>query len=411
MAQPIILISSYPPRRCPVAEFCREAREFLQKHHPEREVVVLSHTDAAGDGVLPVINMTRAGWWKPVAEKVRQLDPHAVHIQHEYGLYEYYDDRGHHDRGEGFLDLLDAISGYPVVVEPHTVHGRLMDYEADFLFKLCRRADVVLVKCQYQKWRLGWNFAGLGWPTPRNLLVVPHGVRPDRRLRLDQVQPMRKELGLDKGPLAGHLVGLVGWVQGNKRWDILTGLWGEIAEEIHRRSGQEWNLLAKGPPNDMCNGEAPTMQQPVVERKLPCRYYEFYPRGDEANNDKLLAVCDFMVLPSADETQAGTLARIIALNKPYIAAAPAEVLTAQTLDSQGGLLFASRESLRQQVVELACNEPLRMKLGTNLQQYLDNDVSWTVVVRRYDEAYELARSAKTTGKSVNLPTEFDLAAT
>ena len=410
MAPPIILISSYPPRPCRVAAFCREAREFIQKHHPEREVIVIAHTDARGDGVLPVMNMTRANWWKPVAEKVRQLDPYAVHIQHEYGLYEYHDDRGHSDRGEGFLDLLDAISDYPLVVEPHTVHGRLLDYEADFLFKLCRRAEVVLVKCQYQKWRLGWTFAGLGWPTPRNLLVAPHGVCPDRCLRLDQVQPMRQSLGLDEGPLAGHLVGLVGWVQGNKRWDILTGMWGEIAEEIRRRGAGEWNLLAEGPlPNQP--GVAKPPQSPVVERKLPCRYYEFFPRPEDAGNDKLLAVCDFVVLPSADETQAGTLARIIALNKPYIAAAPAEALTAQTLESQGGLLFSTREALKQQVIDLACNESLRMKLGTNLQQYLDNVVSWNVVVRRYDEAYELARSAKANGKAVSLPTEFDLAAT
>jgi glycosyltransferase involved in cell wall biosynthesis len=411
MAQPIVMVSSYPPRRCPVADFCREAREFLQKHHPEREVIVISHTDGAGEGVLPIINMTRANWWKPAAEKVRQLDPYAVHIQHEYGLYEYHDERGHSDRGEAFLDLLDAISDYPLVVEPHTVHGRLMDYEADFLFRLCRRAGVVLIKCQYQKWRLGWNFAALGWPTPRNLMLVPRGVRPDRRLRLDQIQPMRKELGLDKGPLAGHLVGLVGWVQGNKRWDILTSMWEQITEEIRRRSGQEWNLLAESPPNeqDKSLGQAP--KQPVVERKLPCRYYEFLAQPGEGGNDKLLAVCDLIVLPSADETQAGTLARIIALNKPYIAAAPAEVLTAQTLESQGGLLFSTNEALRQRVIELACDEGLRMKLGGNLKEYLDNIVSWDVVVRQYDEAYVLARSARATGKPVSLPTEFDLAAT
>ncbi|MFW6181115.1 MAG: hypothetical protein ACOC8N_05145 [Spirochaetota bacterium] len=49
-----------------------------------------------------------------------------------------------------------------------------------------------------------------------------------------------------------------------------------------------------------------------------------------------MAICDFIVLPSTDETQSGTLARIIALNKPFITTAPVEGLTAQTLESEGG---------------------------------------------------------------------------
>ncbi|MFW6115293.1 MAG: hypothetical protein ACOC6E_03245 [Thermodesulfobacteriota bacterium] len=55
-----------------------------------------------------------------------------------------------------------------------------------------------------------------------------------------------------------------------------------------------------------------------------------------------MGVCDFIVLPSTDETQSGTLARIIALNKPYITIAPMEGLTAQTLESEGGLLFTTK---------------------------------------------------------------------
>jgi len=49
----------------------------------------------------------------------------------------------------------------------------------------------------------------------------------------------------------------------------------------------------------------------------------------------MMGVCDFIVLPSTDETQSGTLARIIALNKPHITTAPMEGLTAQTLESGG----------------------------------------------------------------------------
>jgi glycosyltransferase involved in cell wall biosynthesis len=120
----------------------------------------------------------------------------------------------------------------------------------------------------------------------------------------------------------------------------------------------------------------------------------------------MMAVCDFIVLPTTDETQSGTLARIIALNKPFITTAPMEGLTAQALESEGGLLFTNKEMLRRKIIRMACNERLRLKLGENLKRYLDEVVSWEVVAQQYNRAYELAREAKRTGTRVCLPPEF-----
>jgi glycosyltransferase involved in cell wall biosynthesis len=408
MSDPIVMISSYPPRLCGIGTFCEEAREFIQKRHLEREVLVISHTDGAGDGVFPIMDLAHSGWWRPVAEKVRELRPHAVHIQHEYGLYEYIDSRGHGDGNAGFLSLLDAISDWPIVVEPHTVHGRMRDPEADFVYALCQRAHVVLFKCHYQKWRLDWTFPGRGWKTPRNVLVVPHGARPDRHWGPEEIPALRRELGLDRIPhLSSRLVGLIGWIQSNKRWDILTSMWEEIATEIRARTGEEWDLLAAGTMRDPAHREDYDRWKndlQVLEQKGLAHYYEFVPRGDTYY--KMMAVCDFIVLPSTDETQSGTLARIIALNKPFVTTAPMEGLTAQTLESEGGLLFTTKEMLRHKVIRLACDEGLRLELGNSLRRYLDTVVSWDVVAGQYDEAYTLAREAVKSGKPVELPAEF-----
>jgi 1,2-diacylglycerol 3-alpha-glucosyltransferase len=206
MNKPIVMISSYPPRLCGIATFCEEAREFIQKENHNRDVVVISHTDGAGDGVIPIIDMSQRTWWVKVAEKIKEIDPHAVHIQHEYGLYEYRDHRGQGDLNRGFLDLLDALHGVPVVVEPHTVHGRLLEREAEFLYGMCERVEIVMFKCHYQKWRLDWNFASRGWETPHNVTIVPHGARPDKRWGLHEIPQIRRELGLDSYSLADHLV-------------------------------------------------------------------------------------------------------------------------------------------------------------------------------------------------------------
>lgn len=405
---PIVIISSYPPRLCGIATFAEEAREFIQKHNPDREVLVISHTDGQGEGVFPIIDMSKRDWWKTVAIKVHRLRPYAVHLEHEYGLYEYYDSRGHGDGNEGFLDLLDAINEFSTIVEPHTVHGRLTSFEANFIYQMCERARVVLFKCHYQKWRLDWNFVGQGWRTPRNVMVVPHGARPDRRWAIKDVPILKEELVLDQIPYLGNrLVGMVGWIQSNKRWDILTSMWEDIHAEILERTGQEWDLLAAGSmrdPNHLTDYENYLEQLAALEKKGLAHYFEFIPRGEIYY--KVMAVCDFIVLPSTDETQSGTLARIIALNKPYITTAPMEGLTAQTLESEGGLLFTNKKMLKDQVIRMACDEKLRLKLGENLKEYLDHVVSWDLVAKQYNEAYELARQSIASGQAVVLPLEF-----
>ena len=119
-----------------------------------------------------------------------------------------------------------------------------------------------------------------------------------------------------------------------------------------------------------------------------------------------MAICDFIVLPSLDETQSGTLARIIALNKPYITTAPLEGLTSQTVDSGGGLLFTSKAGLRRQVLRLACSESLRMKLGNNLKKYLEDTVSWEVVTDQYLRAYHLSVSRRRANRNIYVRPEF-----
>lgn len=406
--KPIVLISSYYPRLCGIATFCEEAREFIQKAYPERDVLVISHTDGSGDGVYPIIDTSDRLWWRPVVKKIRKLDPYVVHIQHEYGLYEHVDKRGIGDKNQGFIEFLGSINEFPIVVEPHTVHGRLKSFEENFIYQLCEEADVVLFKSDYQKWRINWTFAQKGWPMPRKIMIVPHGARPDRHWEEKEIPGLKKELGLDKiKHLSDNLVGLVGWIQSNKRWDILTSEWEDIVKEIKLITGEPWDLLAAGAMRDKAHLEDYKKYKKglkILEKKGIAHYYEFIPRGDIYY--KIMAVCNFIVLPTVDETQSGTLARIIALSKPYITTAPLEGLTAQTLESEGGLLFTNKQMLKEKVIRLACSKELREVLSKNLKTYLNNVVSWEVIARKYKKAYKFARLEKIAGQKINFPPEF-----
>jgi len=142
----------------------------------------------------------------------------------------------------------------------------------------------------------------------------------------------------------------------------------------------------------------------VLAEKGAAEFYKFTPRG--AIYYKVMAVCDFVLLPSLDETQSGTLARIIALNKPFITTAPLEGLTAQTLESGGGLLFTNRQMLQNQIVRMATDESLRWQLGHNLHQYLLSVVSWEIIADKYFSAYEMANQQEHEGIPVEIPPEF-----
>ncbi len=404
--KPIVMLSSWPPRKCGIGTFAEEALEFIQKHEPDRPSYVISHTDGSGANVSPLIDMAKGDWYVSVAEKIRELDPYAVHLEHEYGLYDYVDAEGRSDLNRGFLQLLREIEDYPTVVEPHTVHGRMKEHEEEFVRELAGLCNVLLFKCHYQKWRLDWTFSRRNWPRPRNIMIVPHGARPDRRFAIDQVDDLKDDLGM--GFLRGkHVIGLVGWIQANKRWDIMTNIWPDVYEEIRRETGQEWVLLAAGDmrdPNDTGDFRRYVDGLKLLENQGIGHFYRFTPRGDVYY--KVMGVCDFVVLPSIDETQSGTLARIIALNKPYVTTAPLEGLTAQTLESGGGLLFTNRDMLRRQVVRLATDEGLRWNLGHRLYRYLMDVVSWEVIAGRYYEAYRAANAEVHDGVKVDIPPEF-----
>lgn len=404
--KPVVMVSSWPPRLCGIGTFAEEALEFIIKDQPERPTYVISHTDGAGENVFPLIDLSRPDWYRPVVDKIQELDPYAVHIQHEYGLYNYVNENGAGDNNAGFLKLLEDISEFPIIVEPHTVHGRLREHEETFVRRLARLCDVLVFKCHYQKWRLEWTFSGYGWEVPRNIMIIPHGARPDRKYAIDEVQRLKSELGLDVLQ-DKHIVGLVGWIQRNKRWDILTEMWSELHDVIKAANGEEWVLLTAGEmrdPNDKGECEKYLASVRLLEQKGLAHFYQFIPRGDIYY--KVMAICDFVVLPSLDETQSGTLARVIALNKPYITTAPLEGLTAQTIESGGGLLFTDRETLRQRVVRLATDEGLRWELGYRLYRYLVDVVQWPKIAGQYHTAYELANRHKYQNQPVTIPSEF-----
>jgi 1,2-diacylglycerol 3-alpha-glucosyltransferase len=385
--QPLVVVSSYPPRKCGIATFTEEALEFVRAHLPERPIHIVSHLDGQGPQVHPVLDQDDPNWPEQVSALIQQLEPYAVHLEHEYGLYSYRDPAtGQQDNNERFIQLLALLraAGIPTIVETHTVHGRYTEAEERFLRQLVATCTTLMLKCDYQRWRMEWNFH----ERPENVIVVPHGARPDK-LDLDP-EACKRRLGLNE--LVGRpVLGLIGWIQTNKRWDLILDQWEALRQEVLEQTGQEWMLLCAGnmrDPNDTAFFEMCRAKARELERRGIARYMEFDPRGDLYY--EMMACFDAVALPSLDETQSGTLARIFALGKPYITSAPLEGLTSQTVESEAGLLFSNDATLRRGLLRLMTNASLRAELGANARHYLQQVVSWDVVAEQYLDAYAMA---------------------
>lgn len=385
--KPVVVVSSYPPRKCGIATFTEEALEFVRGHLPERPIQIISHLDGQGPNVHPILDQADPDWPEKVGAYIVGLDPYVVHLEHEYGLYSYTDpNTGEHDNNERFIRLLTHLrdAGIPTLVETHTVHGRYTELEERFLRQLVATCTTWILKCDYQRWRMEWNFK----ERPENVVVIPHGARPDK-LGLDP-EASKARLGLHE--LQGKKVlGLIGWIQTNKRWDLLLDQWEDLHRDVLEQTGEEWMLLCAGnmrDPNDTAFFQMCKAKAQELERKGIARYVEFDPRGEMYY--EMMACFDVVALPSLDETQSGTLARIFALGKPYITSAPLEGLTSQTVESEAGLLFSNQATLRRGLLKLMTNSSLREELHAHASDYLRDVVSWHVVTEQYLDAYAMA---------------------
>ncbi len=57
--KPIVMVSSWPPRKCGIGTFAEEALEFIRAREPDRPAYVVCHTDGRGENVFPLIDIDR----------------------------------------------------------------------------------------------------------------------------------------------------------------------------------------------------------------------------------------------------------------------------------------------------------------------------------------------------------------
>lgn len=192
----LVVLSTYPPRRCGLAAFTEDLRTALAERVPHWrvEVCAVDRDDLRyGPEVVTRLRQDDPADYHRAAGTVAATGADLVLIQHEYNIFGGQDG----DYLLRFTGELDRL-GLPYVVTLHTVRTSATDSQRRVMRSLCRNAARVTGFGQ----AAGRIAVEAGWVAPQRFVSVPHGVPA----------PMFNPLAPQSaGPaLAGALAGLAG---------------------------------------------------------------------------------------------------------------------------------------------------------------------------------------------------------
>jgi glycosyltransferase involved in cell wall biosynthesis len=166
----LVLLSTYPPRRCGLATFAADLRAGLAIAAPRWRVDVCAvDRDGIryGPAVTGTLRQDSRDDYRRAARTMAASGADLVVIQHEFGIF------GGPDGGY-LLELIDELAGFgvPYAMTLHTVLSAPTPGQAAVLARLCRGAARVTVFTGTAR----AIAAGSGVVDPERVAVVPHGV-------------------------------------------------------------------------------------------------------------------------------------------------------------------------------------------------------------------------------------------
>jgi glycosyltransferase involved in cell wall biosynthesis len=171
-------LSSYPPRRCGLANY---SFEYLQALRRLANVEVISHVKNGRDGTYSIVNLEDPQWWKRVDELIAKISPDVVHIQHAFDLW------GIRDDNMPLLELIRSLKhrALPIVITYHNPFDNLSGVKRRFAVESLKLIDVCVLHCEYQIATLPVK--------PKQVKIIPHGSKEGIKLAKEAC---REALGL-----------------------------------------------------------------------------------------------------------------------------------------------------------------------------------------------------------------------
>jgi len=374
MAKKVVWISSYLPRKCGIAfysaHYIEALKKYAKKTNKKVNFKIISHTDAKLADHHIIDNKKDRKWHFKVLKAIKKENPDIVHIQHEYGLYETYE-----DTNKRVLELIQMLrnENIPVVMTYHSVYEKLNPDFANFVDKSLSTLSAGIFHEEYQKQALKKNIGRI----PNNVFILPHGSREDIKINRKQV---RKAFGYQENEL---VVGSAGLASQRKGFRSLIRQWPKVVKavpnailalELKPESVTETRVYIDKVLEEI-------MASPVSDNiEFSVRNYremEFYRR---------LASFDIHLLPYRSESQSGVLAHGFSVGAPAIVT-DIEGLGAEIRNSKAGIAVKNRNDFYKAIIKLLKNKKLRNQMSKNALKYIRTTSGWNIIAKKTFQIY------------------------
>lgn len=374
MVKKVVWISSYLPRKCGIAfyssHYISALKKYAKKIRKKVSFKIIAHIDAKLAD-YPIIDIKDRKWHFKVLKAVKKEKPDVVHIQHEYGLYETYE-----DRNKRVIELIKMIRkrGIPVVMTYHSVYEKLSPDFAHFVSESLKALSAGILHEDYQKKALKKN---IGWQ-PGNVYILPHGSRED--IKLDRKE-VRKGFGYKDGEL---VVGTAGLASERKGFRTLIQQWPKVVKkvpnailalELKPESVEETRIYIDKVLEAIL---ASTVSDNIEFSVKDYGELEFYKR---------LSSFDIHILPYRSESQSGVLAHGFSVGAPAIVT-DIEGLGAEIRNSNAGIAVKNRGDFWKAIIKLLKNPKLRGRMSGNALKYVKKVSGWNIIARKTFKIYE-----------------------
>lgn len=384
----VILIGSFPPRRCGIATFTCDVHEALTTAAPDLDCQVVAMTDEGqsydyGREVMFQVRQNSAADYLEAARRINEAGPDAVCVQHEFGLFGG-------PAGEYLMMMLDAVRA-PVTTTLHTVLTHPDADQRRVFERLIKRSSKIIVMAERGRAILSdvWNVRD------SKIVVVPHGA-PDRPL-LDTAAP-KARLGLD-----GHEVLLTfGLLSPGKGLESVIRALPAI---VSARPTALYVILGATHPHLIAReGEAYREGLADLARELGVgdhvRFHNQY--VDTPLLLDWLSAADLYVTPYLNEAQitSGTLSYAVALGKAVISTPywHAQELLA---DDRGVLTpFNDPDALATAAIALL-GDPDRMTALRQRAWEAGQETLWSRLAERYLETFAQVRDSRAPARAAS----------
>jgi glycosyltransferase involved in cell wall biosynthesis len=367
------MIGNFPPRKCGIATFTRDAFVSLQEQLPDAVWTLVAMEDVEGKHDYPpevshVIAQDEADDYVRVADLLNRSGAEVVFIQHEFGIF----------GGEAGSNLLHLVRRLrvPTIVTLHTVLENPTPAQKQVIDEILKLSSAIIVMTE-----MGADIlARVHKVGPSKVHVIPHGA-PERPFASPET--FKTRLGL-----AGHKVLMTfGLLSQNKGLETII----RALPDVLQRHPDTLYLIVGATHPHLVAREGEAYRERIIDlaRSLgvdtSLRFVDRFVADEELVD--FLQAADLYVTPYLTEAQivSGTLSYAIALGKPVISTP----------------YWHAREALADGV-GVICDFNDHNRFAREITALLSDQIRREAMARRAYKAGEFSRWRKVADASIDL---------